>query len=37
VRKVRLVNRVRKVMLERKVTLEFRGLKGKLDPLEKED
>jgi len=30
------VNRVRKVMLERKVLLEFRALKGKLDPLEKE-
>jgi len=30
------VNRVRKVMLERKVILEFRDLKGQLDPLEKE-
>jgi hypothetical protein len=30
------VNRVRKVMLERKVILEFRALKGQLDPLEKE-
>ena len=37
VRKVQLVNGARKVMLERKVILEFRALKGKLDPLEKED